>query len=272
MNKPPQKWTPGYNYGKPVAVSFTLPITFKLDENKIDTIPRKEVFTYVEQMPRFPGCEHLPENEQVDCSTREMYQFIYEAINYPKEDREKDNEGLVILQFIVEADGNISNAKIVRGVSEGLDKEALRVINSMNDLRGKWIPGMKDGQPVAVQFTLPFKFVLQVDQKIENKNFSTSSDSPIRIRFDKPKKEESLSNGQLYPNPTNISINIETFKGAHTFKIFDLSGKLHITQQIPKSDFSATYNIDISMLKAGQYLLHTISDNETKTMQFGVIR
>ncbi|MEO6131113.1 MAG: TonB family protein, partial [Saprospiraceae bacterium] len=127
---------------------------------------------FVDEMPHFPG------------SSEDMFNFIYQSIRYPQEDREKGNEGLVIVQFIVEPDGSISNAKIVKGISPGLNNEALRVINSMNDMPEKWIPGIYEGKAAPVVFTFPFKFVLQSTPHQETskpvENLKTSLDNEVQ--------------------------------------------------------------------------------------------
>ena len=66
---------------------------------------------------------------------------------------------LFIVQFVVNKDGSISGAKVVRSVDPDLDKEALRVINSMP----KWKPGMQKGEPVSVKFTVPIVFRNQLN-------------------------------------------------------------------------------------------------------------
>lgn len=75
-------------------------------------------------------------------------------IKYPTKAIESKIQGRVIVQFVVNKDGSISNAKIVRSVDPDLDKEALRVINSMP----QWKPGMQKGEPVSVKFTVPIVF------------------------------------------------------------------------------------------------------------------
>ena len=96
----------------------------------------------VEQMPEFSGGE------------KAMLEFLYSNLEYPVGDRENGIEGKVIVQFIIEQDGSISNPKILQSVSETIDAEAIRVI----ELMPKWQPGMQDGKPVKVQYTLPLRF------------------------------------------------------------------------------------------------------------------
>ncbi len=104
-----------------------------------------EIFTVVEDMPEFPG-------GQV-----ELLKFIGKSVKYPVIAQENGIQGRVIVTFTVERDGSVADAKIVRGVDPSLDKEALRVINSMP----KWKAGMQRGKPVRVKYTIPVTFRLQ---------------------------------------------------------------------------------------------------------------
>jgi len=104
-----------------------------------------QVFFIVEDMPEFPGGELA------------LRKFIANAIKYPVIAQENGIQGKVYVNFVVDKDGSITNAKIARGVDPSLDKEALRVVNSLP----KWKPGMQRGKPVKVSYTVPISFVLQ---------------------------------------------------------------------------------------------------------------
>ena len=80
-----------------------------------------------------------------------------QVVKYPTIAQENGTQGRVIVQFVVNRDGSIVDAKVVRSVDPYLDKEALRVINTMP----KWKPGMQRGKPVRVKFTVPVMFRLQ---------------------------------------------------------------------------------------------------------------
>lgn len=104
-----------------------------------------QVFFIVEEMPEFPGGEAA------------LRAFIAKSINYPVIAQENGIQGKVYVTFVVDKDGGISEAKIARGVDSSLDKEALRVVNSLP----KWKPGKQRGKPVRVSYTVPISFVLQ---------------------------------------------------------------------------------------------------------------
>lgn len=104
-----------------------------------------EIFTVVETMPQFPGGESA------------LLQFINKSVKYPVIAQENGIQGRVIIAFVIEKDGTVADAVVVRGVDPSLDREALRVVNAMP----KWSPGKQRGKPVRVKYTLPVTFRLQ---------------------------------------------------------------------------------------------------------------
>ena len=84
----------------------------------------------------------------------ELYAFINKHINYPPDALTNEKEGRVMIQFVVEQDGSVSNVTVLKGVYGSLDKEALRVIK----LLPKWNPGMSGGKPARVYFRMPISF------------------------------------------------------------------------------------------------------------------
>ncbi len=103
------------------------------------------VFFIVEEMPEFPGGQLA------------LRKFIAQAVKYPVIAQENGIQGKVFVNFVVGKDGSITGAKIARGVDPSLDKEALRVVNSLP----KWKPGKQGGKPVRVSYTVPINFQLQ---------------------------------------------------------------------------------------------------------------
>ena len=110
-----------------------------------EKVAQEEVFFIVEEMPDFPGGQLALRN------------FIAQTIKYPVTAQENGIQGKVFVNFVVGKDGSVKNAKIFRSVDPSLDKEALRVINSLP----KWKPGKQKGKEVAVSYTVPINFVLQ---------------------------------------------------------------------------------------------------------------
>jgi len=110
--------------------------------------PKEEetkVFDVVEQMPSFPGGQSA------------LLQYLSSNIKYPVVAEENGVQGRVIVTFVVEKDGSITDVRVVKSVDPSLDKEAQRVVKSMP----KWIPGKQNGSAVRVKYTVPVTFRLQ---------------------------------------------------------------------------------------------------------------
>lgn len=125
--------------------------------------PEEEpIWIVAEDMPRFPGCEgEISKKEKELCAQQNMLAFIYAHIHYPVMAHSNRIEGTVVVSFVVEKDGTIQDAKIVREIGGGCAEEAHRVVELMNTKGIRWIPGKQQGKPVRVQFNLPVKFKLQ---------------------------------------------------------------------------------------------------------------
>ena len=108
-------------------------------------VAEEQIFTFVEEMPSFPGGE------------TKLFEYLKKNINYPAIARENGIQGRVYVTFVVDKDGKIKNAKILRGgLGGGLEEEALRVVRAMPD----WKAGKQNGRAVQVQYNLPIYFTL----------------------------------------------------------------------------------------------------------------
>lgn len=127
--------------GQAMEIKYVAPTVEEEEDPEEQTI-----FEVVEQMPEFPN-----------GGMAGLMQFLSKNIKYPTIAQENGIQGRVTVQFVVNKDGSIVDAKVLRGVDPYLDKEALRVVNSMP----KWKPGMQRGKPVRVKYTVPVMFRLQ---------------------------------------------------------------------------------------------------------------
>jgi len=127
---------------------------------QIDT--DREIYKVVEQMPRFPGCEDMigSTREKEDCAKEKMLAYIYSNLKYPEEAKLNKIQGMCVIQFIVDIDGSIVNAKILRDIGSGAGEAALEVVRNMNLLEEKWTAGEQGGNVVRVYYTLPVRFKL----------------------------------------------------------------------------------------------------------------
>ena len=106
---------------------------------------KEEPFNVVEDMPAFPG------------GMEAMIQFLSSNIQYPADAQKQKVDGRVLVNFVVEKDGSITEVKVVKPTFPSLDAEAIRVVKAMP----KWKPGYQRGQAVRVQFTMPINFSLK---------------------------------------------------------------------------------------------------------------
>lgn len=122
----------------PIKIETPKPV----EEKKVEQVVESKPLTIAEKMPSFKG---------------NVNAWLAQHINYPAAAAENGVQGKVIVRFVVGKDGSVSQASVVRSVDPALDREALRAVNSMPN----WNPGMNNGQPAAVWFTLPVTFKLQ---------------------------------------------------------------------------------------------------------------
>lgn len=127
----------------------------------------EEIFRVVEEMPRFPGCEDMEgtSEERKRCADEKMLQFLYSNIRYPEIAVRDSVEGQVVVSFIVEKDGRLTGAEILREPGSGTGEEVLRLIEEMNIQKINWTPGRQRGMAQRVQFILPVKFALRESKK-----------------------------------------------------------------------------------------------------------
>lgn len=110
-----------------------------------DSVGDGPVFTVVEKMPEFPGGQQA------------LYSFIGQNVSYPRFCQDQSTEGIVYISFVVDKDGSVIDACVLRGTDPLLDQEALRVIRLMP----QWSPGEQRGKTVKVSYILPVKFSLK---------------------------------------------------------------------------------------------------------------
>jgi len=113
------------------------------DDNVTNTTPDPVV--WVEEMPMYPG------------GIEELMSYVSQNLKYPEEARNLNIQGKVIIKFVVNTDGSVDRAQVVKGIDQSLDNEALRVVNSLPKFRA----GRQNGIPVPVWFVMPITFKLE---------------------------------------------------------------------------------------------------------------
>lgn len=126
-----------------------LQVTQRVADEPVKAEPKPEVenkvFDVVEEMPSFPG------------GPAALMKYLADNIKYPVVAQENGVQGRVVVSFVVEKDGSITDVKVVRSVDPSLDREATRVVKSMP----KWNPGKQNGSAVRVKYNVPVSFRLQ---------------------------------------------------------------------------------------------------------------
>jgi len=115
---------------------------FSIEQFDVNQSPEDSIFTEVEQMPIFLGCETIADiEERKECSNMKMLRHVYTRITYPKLARKNKTQGLVVVRFVINKEGILASPKIMKSLGDGLDEEVIRVVESMP----KWMPGMQNG-------------------------------------------------------------------------------------------------------------------------------
>ena len=132
---------------KKVIVLFALAVFCSISIVAQTEVEDDAIFVVVENNPEFPG------------GSDSLYAYIARNIKYPEAAKKEKIEGRVFVTFVIEKDGRVSNAKILRDIGGGCGEEAIRVVKNMP----KWKPGTQRGNPVRFQFNLPVSFMLGKD-------------------------------------------------------------------------------------------------------------
>ena len=119
------------------------PLTKK--KKKVKKVVKQKIPTIVEVMPEFKG------------GIEKMFEYLGKNIKYPNRARNAGIQGKVYVSFVVNKKGEIKDVKVLRGVNELIDAEAIRVVKGMPN----WIPGIQSGNPVSVRYNLPISFTLR---------------------------------------------------------------------------------------------------------------
>jgi TonB family protein len=145
-----KSFQPGQQGGKAVPVWYMIPITFTLNSGNMQRPSRYEVvgndtiYLYTREMPQFLG------------GYEAQKKFQAENLKYSPELKNLGIEGTVMVKFYVDKEGSISNVKVLNGVSQSLDAEAIRVTKLMPN----WLPGKEKGKPVKFVVTTGYDFLL----------------------------------------------------------------------------------------------------------------
>lgn len=136
------KWKAGELRGKIVPVEFILVLNFGIEKNEV--FPDSTVYFWADEMPKFYG------------GSEKLFDFFYDNLFYPEMAQKQNIKGSVLISFIVETDGSISEVKVIKGAHPELDTEAVRFVTSMP----KWKQGKHKNESVRVNYLMPIEFAI----------------------------------------------------------------------------------------------------------------
>ena len=209
-----------------------------------DTLtPDESVFEVVEQMPEFPG------------GYKEMMKYIEQNMRYPEEAKKAGTQGRVVVQFLVNKNGAISDVSVLRSVDRLLDAEAVRLVRSMP----KWKPGMQKGKAVTVKYTVLLSFKLMEDVKAEA---SDKKNDEIIVNTD---HEDVLTvvDGQEVTPELLGALNPDRIQSVSVLKRPSLVAQ-YTTDKSKKAVMLVTLKKEESKALAGTVFTIRVSDNASK--------
>ena len=309
INMMPQ-FTPGKQNGENVNVYYTLPVRYKLTDTKLEEqappappappaapelpaalknapppppppppappIECSDMFGIIEEMPRFPGCEHLSDDKSArkQCSDKGLLNFIYKNVKYPKAAQKAGTEGIVVVSFIVSKEGEILNPEIRRSIGDGCDEAVLNVVELMNGMEEKWIPGTQGGKKVNVTYNLPVKFKLDNIIAANGMDDVILKTEPTEKTKALPKKDNTLGvlTMNVSPNPVGdkqvtIEFELDTQPNNLRLQVVDINGKELVSLQDPNFGTMAKniVHLDLSKAAPGAIFLSLIDGDKIYT-------
>ncbi len=121
------------------------------------------VYTIVEEMPRFPGCEDLDGDHRAKkaCADQKMLKYIYNNWVFPDSARKAGVCEMVVVSFVIDEAGHVTEITLLRNPGYGVGESVAELLRRMNDLPERWTPGRQQGQAVKVKYHLPFRYHLR---------------------------------------------------------------------------------------------------------------
>jgi TonB family protein len=191
-------------------------IDMPLGDTKPDTEDPNKIFTSVEQIPVFPG------------GFEGFSKYLAQNIHYPADAVKNKVEGKVFLTFVVERNGSLADIKVLRGVSPDIDAEALRVMKASPH----WRPGIQNGRPVRVQFSVPISFKLSAQSGVDpSKRMDSIMNLPAGQKIFSAVEQEPTPPGGMGAFYDYITRNTVYPKSA---KDQDIQGKVFLTFTVEK--------------------------------------
>ena len=174
-----------------------------LSANQTTKVSQDSIYSIVEKMPEFIGGD------------KEIFTYLKQTIKYPAEAQKKNEQGRVIVRLVISKTGKVENVEVIRGVSQSIDNEALRVVRLMPN----WIPGEQNGQKVDVYYTLPVMFKITSEEDAWEMNEKTV------VVIDSVKMPENFNTKILNPSKLTSATVLKPFPKEEKLRLIKLYGK-----------------------------------------------
>ncbi len=161
------------------------------------------IYSVAQEAPRFPACEEIDTTAAVlaQCADRALLEYVYRRSLYPEAARNAGIQGTVVAQFVVEADGTITQPAIIRDPGGELGDAVLKTVNNMAK-EVRWVPARKEGKPIRYRYTLPIKFRLEEPKPYVmagRDTVYTDLDTPLQFEGDAAGLETYVTENLRYP-------------------------------------------------------------------------
>lgn len=161
------KWEAAEENGKRIPFRYITPVSFNVEKPvEVKVIPAETtseepaVYDVVDVMPQYAGCQ-VALTDTIDCTFLKMINHIQTNLKYPDSAFAVGAQGPVVVEFVIDPSGQITNPRVTKGLGHGLDEEALRVVSLMP----AWQPGIHNGKPVPVRMVVPIMFQIPKGDK-----------------------------------------------------------------------------------------------------------
>ena len=171
MNDKKMVWSAAREKGKKVAYRYITPVPFHMSAppkelpkkmTEPENVSAPKIYDVVDVRPQFAGCVRS-ETDTMDCTFMKMLSHIQTNLKYPEEAMALRVTGPVVVDFVVDSSGHVTDPIVKKGLGHGTDEEALRVISLMPT----WTPGLVNGKHVAVRMTIPILFQIPKEKDKE---------------------------------------------------------------------------------------------------------
>ena len=240
----------------------------------VDTLD--EVFKVVQSNARFPGCENIENlSDRIKCSDDNFNNFLTTHLIYPNVAFINQIQGIVVVRFVVEKSGCISDIEIVRDIGAGCGDEAVRVCHLMNQEGIQWISAEQSGRKVRQQLNVQIRFDIKNPYPIEGDTIIQDTLDCLEIATTQISNiEQEFNEIKIFPNPVlnHLTLNVFSIKNKQIeLKLFNSFGQFLYSEHIFAINGNNMIELELRPLPNGVYLLQVLDSKMNNTKATKVI-